>query len=60
MDENQYLLLNTLKEIVQNSDYFTQSLLDMIPFLFEFSLNKDESVKNILAECIGSNFASNF
>jgi hypothetical protein len=52
-NENQNLLLNTLKEIIQNSEAISDKILKLVPFLFEFSEQKDESVRNIAAECIG-------
>jgi len=46
-------MLNTLKEIIQNTDTINQSIRGIIGDLFKCSENTDESLKNIVAECIG-------
>jgi len=52
--ENNFLMLNTLKEIISINHQFNQDTLKTIlPFLFEQAATKDESLRNILSECIG-------
>ena len=52
-DHREYLILNTLKEIIQDSKDISKSLIELVPFLFDYSENKDESIKNFVAECVG-------
>ena len=52
-DHREYLILNTLKEIIQDSKDISKSLIDLVPFLFDYSESKDESIKNFVAECVG-------
>lgn len=54
-DHREYLILNTLKEIIQDSKDISKSLIEVVPFLFDYSENKDESIKNFVAECVGNN-----
>ena len=53
-DHREYLILNTLKEIIQDSKDISKSLIEVVPFLFDYSENKDESIKNFVAECVGT------
>lgn len=58
-DHREYLILNTLKEIIQDSKDISKSLIDLVPFLFDYAENKDESLKNFVAECVGSHYITN-
>lgn len=57
-DHREYLILNTLKEIIQDSKDISKSLIELVPFLFDYSENKDESIKNFVSECVGKIFYS--
>lgn len=55
--EYQYLLLNTLKEIITGGDKTAHSILEakgILEFLFKFSETQNENLRQIVAECIGT------
>jgi hypothetical protein len=54
--EHQYLLLNTLKEIIVGGDKTAHSILEakgILEFLFKFSETQNENLRQSVAECIG-------
>ena len=46
-------MLNTLKEIIQNTKTLSADVINLVKFLFDSANHKDESLRNIVAECIG-------
>lgn len=53
----QYLLLNTLKEIITHGSieaYETLKKENFITFLFDYSETPNENLRQIVAECIGN------
>ena len=56
--EYQYLLLNTLKEIIIHGNKETFEILkkqNIHKFLFDYTETPDENLRQIVAECIGKN-----
>ena len=52
-DTREFLILNTLKEIIHDSKEISTHIVNLVPFLFKYAENKDESIKNFAAECVG-------
>lgn len=52
-DNREFLILNTLREIINDSEDISKNLINLVPFLFKYTENKDESVRNFVAECVG-------
>mmetsp|Transcript_25555 Transcript_25555/g.22579 ORF Transcript_25555/g.22579 Transcript_25555/m.22579 type:complete len:433 (+) Transcript_25555:2434-3732(+) len=53
----QYLLLNTLKEVITQGDKTVYEIIkkqNLINFLFDYSETSNENLRQIVAECIGS------
>jgi hypothetical protein len=46
-------MLNTLKEIIQNTVELSEDIVKIVNFLFNCAKHSDESLRNIIAECIG-------
>lgn len=46
-------MLNTLKEIIQNTNQLSEEIIKIVKFLFDCAKHQDESLRNIVAECIG-------
>ncbi|KAL4466961.1 hypothetical protein ABPG74_010558 [Tetrahymena malaccensis] len=51
--EGQYLMLNSLKQIIEHSQQLSQSIIQIIPNLFKATENGDESLCNIISYIIG-------
>ena len=54
--EYQFLLLNSIKEIILHCDAQTYNIMkseQLVPFLFNFAENSNESLRHIVSECIG-------
>lgn len=52
-------MLNTIKEIIQNSTNIIDELFEIKVFLSNLSENADESSRNIIAECLGKSIYFN-